>query len=364
MIARAVRRHLADVVLIAVALIVQRAPIDSRWLENGYANGIYAALARTFVPLANALPFTLGDVLLFAIVFGLGAYWIARLRAARAARWRETAHLVVRTAAILAAIAIWFDIAWALNYRRAPIIARVAYDPARVNAANVSAFSKRIVDDLNRTAPLAHAALAEPPEQTQAALARAFEPVVARLGDRWNVVVSRPKTTIVNRWFAIAGIGGTWDPLAYETILNSEFLPFERWFALAHEWGHVAGFGDESDANLIGALTTLRSDDPLIRYSGLFWTYGFLPQSDRDKLPVSKLVYADLVAARQRFLQHYNPKLFTIQWFAYDKYLRANRVSAGVVSYSLFVQTLVGTPLDAQGLPLMRAAARTLPSGG
>jgi hypothetical protein len=38
----------------------------------------------------------------------------------------------------------------------------------------------------------------------------------------------------------------------------------------------------------------------------------------------------------------------------YDKYLRANRVTAGVASYSLFVQVLVGTPLDADGLPLRR----------
>ncbi|GAC1542636.1 MAG: hypothetical protein NVS2B17_21430 [Candidatus Velthaea sp.] len=363
MIARVIRRHVADAALIAIALTLQRAPIDPHWIENDYANGIYAFLARTFVPIANALPFTLGDVISIGIVLGILTYWTISMRAARGARWRQAAHLVVRTAAILAVIAIWFDLGWALNYRRAPVIARVAFDPARVNAASVSAFSRRIVDDLNRTAPLAHAALNEPPEATQAALARAFEPVAARLGDRWNVVISRPKTTIIDRWFAIAGIGGQWDPFAYETILNSEFLPFERWFALAHEWGHVAGFGDESDANLIGALTTLRSEDPLIRYSGLFWTYGFLPQSDRDKLRVSKLVYTDLIAARSRFLQHYNAKLFSIQWFAYDKYLRANRVGAGVVSYSLFVQTLVGTPLDAQGLPLTRDAV-TPPSGG
>jgi len=120
------------------------------------------------------------------------------------------------------------------------------------------------------------------------------------------------------------------------------------------------GFGDESDANLIGALTCLRSGNPLIRYSGLFWTYGFLPQSERDKLPVSKLVYADLVASRNRFLRHYNPQLYSIQWFTYDKYLRANRVRGGVVSYSLFVDLRVGTPMDADGLPLARQASAEL----
>lgn len=350
----ALRGWIAYAVLIALAFALQRAPIDPNWIENAYANGIYAWLARTFVPIANSIPITLGDLVLAAIVGGLVLLWIVRLRRTRGARWRELGLLVVRTAAIVAAIAIWFDVAWALNYRRAPIVARVAYDRARVTPASVTAYSKHIVDELNRLAPLAHAEI-ETPEALQAELASAYEPVIARLGDRWNVIVSRPKSTVVDLWFEIAGIGGMWNPFAYETLLNAEFLPFERPFALAHEWGHVGGFGDESDANLIGALTTLRSPDPLIHYSGLFWTYGFLPQADRDKLPVSKLVYADLLAAHDRFLRHYNPQLYSFQWFTYDKYLRANRVSAGVVSYSLFVQVLVGTPLDSQGLPLLRA---------
>jgi len=350
----AVRRHLIDVALIIAAIVLQVAPIPRDWIENAYANGVYAGLARTFVPLSSRVPFSIGDVLLFGIVGGVIAYWIVQLRRSRGRRWQAAASLLLRTAGIVGLLLIWFYVSWALNYRRAPVIARVAYDPARVTAANVSAFSRRIVDDLNRTAPRAHAEN-ESRSAMEAALARAFEPVPGRLGDRWDVIVSRPKTTIVQPWFAAAGIGGQWDPFAYETIVNADFLPYELPFALAHEWGHVAGFGDESDANLIGALTCLRSDDPLVHYSGLFWTYGFLPDSERKNLKVSALVYADLIASRDRFYQHYNPKIYSFQWFTYDKYLRANRVSAGVVSYSLFVQVLVGTPLDDMGLPLARS---------
>ena len=70
-------------------------------------------------------------------------------------------------------------------------------------------------------------------------------------------------------------------------------------------------------------------------------------------------VEADLAAARRRFLSHYNPQIYAVQWALYDRYLRANRVAAGVVSYSLFVQVLVATPLDRDGLPLTRAAPWT-----
>jgi len=353
---RNLRRYGIDAGLIIIAGLLQSVALPAGWIENDYANGLYAGLARTFVPLTNATPFTIGDAILLTIVLGVIAYWIIGWRTGRGSRLSRAAALMLRTAAVVAFIVIWFDAAWALNYRRVPIVERVAFDPARLNPHNVSAFSAAIVSGLNTTAPLAHAEH-DTEAQMEGALAAAFAPVVRRLGDRYDVIVSRPKRTLFDWWFGMAGIGGQWDPFAYETVLNAEFLPFERPFAIAHEWGHVAGFGDESDANLIAALTTLRSKDALIRYSGLFWAYGFLPDRDRRALHLSPLVLADLAAARRRFLRAYNSRLYTLQWYVYDKYLRANRVTAGVVSYTLFVQVLVGTPLDRDGLPLTRPPA-------
>ncbi len=177
-------------------------------------------------------------------------------------------------------------------------------------------------------------------------------PVVARLGDTWPVAVTVPKTTIADRIYEMAGVGGQYDPYAFETLLNASFLPFEVPRALAHEWSHAAGFGDEGDANLIGTLTCLRSADPLIRYSGAYWTYGELPESDRRRLRLSPTVVADFKAGNDRFMRYYNPKLFTLSWSFYDSYLRANGVAGGVVSYSRFLRLLVGTAFDAGGLPL------------
>jgi hypothetical protein len=154
----------------------------------------------------------------------------------------------------------------------------------------------------------------------------------------------------------MAGVGGQYDPWAFETLLNASFLPFERPRALAHEWSHAAGFGDEGDANLIGTLTCLRSPDPLIRYSGAYWTYGSLPESDRQRMHLSAAVRADFAAGSARFLRDYNPRLFTLSWGVYDRYLRANGVAGGVVSYSHDLEMLVGTAFDAGGLPLRSRA--------
>jgi hypothetical protein len=344
-----------DAALIALALLVTAAPWPASTIERFYSNGVFTWLNATFVPLANAVPFAIGDVEVALAVLVPVALWIRALRRARGKRTRTVFALLAHTAGFAAAVVLAFELLWALNYHRVPVAVRVDFDPARIDATNVSAFSDRIIGILNDDVAAAHArARSETPEQTRAELARDFAPVVARLGDTWPVAVTVPKTTIADRIYAMAGVGGQYDPWAFETLLAATFLPFEWPRALAHEWAHVAGFTDEGDANFIGTMTCLRSSDPLIRYSAAFWTYGELPAADRARVPIVPAVAADIAASNARFARWYNPRLFTISWRVYDRYLRASGVRGGVVSYSNDLRMLVGTRFDDDGLPLPR----------
>jgi hypothetical protein len=93
-----------------------------------------------------------------------------------------------------------------------------------------------------------------------------------------------------------------------------------------------------------------RSADPLLRRI-----------LDVCRLKLAPAVIADIEASRARFLRYYQPRLFAFSWHLYDTYLRANRVAGGVASYSRFVRIMVGTPFDAEGLPL--AAGSPNPKG-
>ena len=338
------RGYVLDALAIVLAACAAFVPLPPAFIEQLYANGIFATLNRLFVPLANAVPVAVGDVEgTLAIVLLLG--WWIRGR-------RRALSLFAHTAGIAAFAFVLFEVLWGWNYARTTVSARVAFDERAVTAARVAAFSARIVGILNGDVAAAHA---ETLDRTK--LEAAFAPVVARLGDRWTVAVSVPKTTVLQPYYDAAGIGGQYSPFAFETLLNASFLSFEVPRALAHEWAHVAGFTNEGDANYIGTLTCLRSPDPLIRYSGAFWTYGELPESERRRLRLDPRVIADFNASRERFLRGYKPRLFAMQWSFYDRFLRANHVSGGVASYGNFLKLLVGTPLDANGLPLLRPAA-------
>jgi hypothetical protein len=340
-----------DALAIVLAVLAVKAPIPRGWIEHGYANAFFALLNRALVPVTNVVPFSVGDVELLVVLVAVVAWWVGTMR--RTPRPRR-ARVAIRLAAHLIGYAalgiVLFELLWGLNYRRAPVAARVDYQNARVTDAAVAAFSERIVGILNANVAAAHAETLD-----EAKLEAAWQPVVRRLDDHWDVAVTRPKFTILQPYYDAAGIGGQYSPFSFETLLNAEFLPFEVPRALAHEWSHAGGFTDEGDANYIGTVACLRSKDPLIRYSGAFWTYYELPEKDRRRLHLDRRVIADFQASRERFLRHYQPKLFAFQWHFYDRFLRSNGVKAGVASYGFFLRLLVGTPLDADGLPVVRS---------
>ncbi len=339
-----------DVLAIALAWIAAAAPLPRGWVEHGYANGMFAAMNGAFVPLTDRVPFAVSDVEGAAVVIAVVVWWVRTIRRAPRGRKRRTVlALLAHTVGFVALGIVLFELVWGINYRRSTVAERVQYSDARVTDAAVARFSERIVATLNGDVAAAHAETLD-----RAKLRAAFEPVIRRLGDDWDVAVAVPKTTVLQPYYDAAGVGGQYSPFGFETLLNASFLGFEAPRALAHEWAHVGGFTDEGDANYIGTLTCLRSNDPLIRYSGAFWTYGELPEKERRRLRLDPRVIADFRASRDRFLRLYKPQIFALQWRFYDRYLRSSGVKGGVASYGFFLKLLVGTPLDDAGLPVVR----------
>jgi len=342
-------------VAIALAIAAVVFPFPQDWIEDVYANQGFAALNRAFVPITNAVPVSVGDVEVIVAIVVLIVAWVGSLSAVpHWQRGRAALRMAVHTLGWIAFLVVAFELVWGLNYRRPTVSQRIVYEASSVTDDAVAAYSERIVDTLNRDVGPAHAEK----KLDHQKLAFAFLPVVARLGDDWNVQLTEPKATLLQSYYDAAGIGGQYSPFSFETLLNTSFLPFEEPRALAHEWAHAAGFTDEGDANYIGTVACLRSDDPLIQYSGAFWTYDDLPEAQRVRLKLDPRVLADFKASRARFARHYIPLIFSFQWHLYDGYLRSSGVRGGVASYGFFLRMLVGSQYDAQGLPLVKRMQR------
>jgi hypothetical protein len=336
-------------VLGAIALLAQP---QAAWIERAYANGFYPQWERVAFSITRSLPWSLGDL---AALAGIAAIvWqilvFARLRTRR---WRNVAMLFLNCAAIVGLYALWFELSWGWNYARAPIESRVRFDPSRVTPGSAAALRERAMAEMNALAAAAHARAELPLDLDE--LRAAWLPAVQRAGDGWTPSVGNAKPTIADPFMQATGTSGFINPLTLNVALASDLLWFERPFDIAHEWSHDAAYAREDEANYLAIVTTLRSPDPVMQYSGWFELFLYLPQkrhyAHREFVP---LVWQDFAALRKRDERHINAKLAHWSWRTYNVYLKSNRISSGIENYDQVTRLMLGAPLDAQGLPVAR----------
>lgn len=348
-------------VLVALAVVAAVVPTPAAWIERIYSRQVYLALQNALTRLSGSVGFAWLDVLILAVAAGLAVWWWRALRRARGERralWRAAGRQLALTTALAAALYLVFVLAWGLNYRRVPLKDKLDYDQARVAPAAVATVAAEAIERVNRLYEPAGSRPWPELEALPARLAPAFERVQRRLGAGRTAVAGRPKATLLALWFRRAGIDGMMNPFSLEVLVNDGVLPHERPFVLAHEWAHLAGYANESEASFVGWLTCLAGDDQS-RYSGWMFLLRHLlvhlsPEARVEHwqaLGAGPLEDYRAVSAR---IGQANPAVSRGARRVYDQFLRANRVEAGIASYGLVVDLVLGT----DGTPLWRGLAR------
>jgi hypothetical protein len=343
------RRRLLRAAVFVLAIAGALAPLPPRAVERWYSRGVYVRIERVVASLSNLVPFSLFDVLCAAAVAALG---LTIYRAIGALGWKRGAVRVA--AAVLraaAAIYVAFLAIWGLNYRRVPMLQKVRFDPARITSVSNAALGDWAVTELNADYARAHAA-----PISLGGLRDAFEGTLRALGGSF-IVPGRPKPTLLGWYFHQAAITGMTDPFLLETLLAPDLLDVEKPFVIAHEWAHLAGYADESEANFI-AYVACRHGDAAARYSAALMMIEYAkfpwiakPPSAPGALAVGPRI--DIFAIRHRYA-HTSATLRLAAREGYDTYLKANRVQRGIESYDEVVQLILGTEFDANGNPRLR----------
>jgi len=326
----------------ALAIAGALAPIPSSLVERWYSLGIYPILQRVLTSASDLFPFALFDVLW---VSASAAFAAVSYRCIRTAGWRAGGlRLALLAARATAIVYLAFLATWGLNYRRVPLIDKLAFDPAGVTAAAAS----RLGDDNAATLNGLYARAHETPESLPS-LAAAFQDAVRSLGARRPVVPGRPKPTLLGGYFHEVSVAGMTDPFLLETLIAPDLLDVERPFVIAHEWAHLAGYADESEANFVAWLTCRRGD-ARARYSAALALIGYARprKALNDALDLGPSI--DIYAISYRYARTNQTLRFAARQ-GYDKYLKANRVERGVESYDTVVQLILGTALDQHGNP-------------
>jgi hypothetical protein len=344
-------------VLMGLALAALVWPPQSAAIERFYSGLVYPAVQRAMTTFSNVVPFAFFDVL----IVGFPLAWLALFAYDVARADRKVAALgewLLRTLAAVSLLYLVFLAMWGLNYRRLPLERKLPYDGGRVTPIAARGAAEAAVSSLNALYASSRAANTARPD-SDPALGAAFADAMRSLGASAATVRARPKRTILNVYFRPAGVAGMTDPYFLETLVESDLLPFERPFVVAHEWSHLAGFADEGEANFAGWLTCARAG-AREQYSGWLFLFGELVNSlPRDARPivVARLdegPRSDLRAIAARLARDIKPRVSAAGWRVYDRYLKANRVEAGTASYAQVVRLVLGTDI---GLSAAQAAS-------
>ena len=355
-------------VLVAIAVLWLLAPIDPALVERVYSTSRYLLLQQRVTAISNALPFAAFDVILIAtlaVFLGILAAAVHSLR--RGERWRAVGRAGVRLLVVGAALYLWFLGAWGLNYRRVPLLERLELAHDAPTSETVLALGQQAVARLNELHAAAHAAPWLDPWDDQE-LQRASRVTQGFMTSR-KAAPGRLKQSLIAPYFRWASVDGMIDPFALEVLANPDLLPFEKPFVAAHEWSHLAGYADESEASFMGWLTCIRAGTGA-QYSAwlfLYWEVsGVLRPSERTALAAALGAgpRADVAAVSERVRRGQLPQLRRVSWAAYDQYLKANRVEEGVRSYNAVITLLARARFKKDWVPVRLAAAHDAAGGG
>ena len=336
--------------LIGLAVALAVVPTPTAWVEAVYSRQAYLLSQNLLTPISSLTGVALFDVLLVGVVVGLPSWWVRALRrAAPGGRWRAVGQMSLNTFTLAAAAYLVFLLVWGFNYRREPLTAKLDYQSQRVNAPALTVLAHEAVLRLNALHPQAHAQRWSELDELPARLGAAFEQVQRDLGVHRTAVTGLPKPTLLTPYFARAGVDGMINPFSLEVLVNATVLPFERPFVVAHEWAHLAGYANESEASFVGWLTCL-SGNTASRYSAWVFLFPHLLRhlgseqqtelwQQMDAGPKDDFRAVSDRASRAVPIVRNNANR------VYDRYLKANRVDDGIASYGAVVNLVLGSAI-------------------
>ncbi len=337
------RLRLTALPIVAAALMLLTLPLLARqpeWMECLYSRRFYFALTSLLSSFTAAIPFSLSEVSLYLCL--LMMIWFGAQIIRRRA-WKRGVRQMLLSVALLIS---WFYLAWGCNYFRASIDQQLGF--VRETAALDSLTFRRYLEQSIATTNVAWRPV---PSWQLPTLNFEIENSYRRLFVELSLPLApgnrRPKHLLVPALLNYTLTSGIFSPFLHEVHLNSELLPVELPFVLAHEKAHQMGYARESEASFLGVLACLTSADSAVQYAGhfalleSFWARASL-RRDADSLRrrVRAEVRADLIAVQQRALK-YRGLLSQLSRRAYDAYLRTNRVRGGTQNYGEVIELMI-----------------------
>lgn len=351
---------LASFILLSAFLLLQLAARFVPGFGEWYGTTVYPLLTGSIGWFFGLFPFSAGEMFLYLVLSFFIIYGMFHLR-----HWLK---ILNRAFFLVSLLLFLFTINCGINYYRRPFSQFLPYQTGQYTTKDLEALLSYLTKQVNmaeaaRTkAARTEAARTEAPLNGEepgtgrytkrANIAKEGVRTMERLGAEYPVLdgfYPPPKELLFSRILSVQQLSGIYCPFTIEANYNGEMIDYNIPHTVCHELSHLRGFMLEDEANFIGFLACIGSEDPEFKYSG--YVMGFLyagnalAAEDRESYikywrELNENTQAELTA-NSLFWKHFDTKTAKVAEVINDTYLKVNSQADGVKSYGKAVDLIL-----------------------
>ena len=327
-----------SLILLCMAGILSAAAKYVNGFAEWYSVNIYSLITGTAGRLTGAVPFSVAE----AAVCVLPLIFIVDIVRCRRRLRKVLSHILL----IVSVLFFLYAANCGVNYHRNMFVDREALSEAEFSEEQLADFCEYIIsrlEDCGTETGYPHGR--ELADEARASMNKLSENHPS-LGGYYPV----PKQlAVLSGAFSAMGVSGIYSPFTVEANINGEMPDMEKPFTACHELSHLRGYMNEGEANYIGWLACIGSDDPSFNRSGwlIGWIYagGALRRADPGRYDIlSKRLpsYAvSEIADNDLFWSSHETKASEVQDRVNDAYLKANDQKDGIQSYGMLTTLML-----------------------
>ncbi|UEG52017.1 DUF3810 domain-containing protein [Mucilaginibacter daejeonensis] len=320
------------------------------FIERYYSNGLYRAISVALHFTLGWIPFSVGDVLYTAIIVIALYATISLIASLFKKRFARSLRLFINLVIGLQLFIIAFYILWGLNYSRPPASQLLNIPDSTYTTSALIGMTCTLIDSANACRARLNADdLSTTNKQiydtAEAAIERSAD-IYPQFRSYYPAVKSSLFTPVIN----YLSTAGYFTPFTGEAQVNYQMPLHDRPVSACHEMAHQMGFAREDEANFVGYLAGIHSNDRSLRYSAYYLAMQeFIHQvrrrdstaSKQFKTHLSPAVLADLKADRA-YWQRYDRQISRLSGIFYDNFLKVNKQPEGLRTYNRMIILTMG----------------------
>ncbi len=337
---------------IILAIIVYVLSFYSIFVEQYYSTKIYIQISELQRIITHLIPFSVGDIgygILILLLIIKSVNFLKRFFKKQIS-WQNFGAGSLNNVKILLYFYIVFNVLWGLNYSRLGIAHQLQLSNTKYSTQDLQEITCNILDKLNATRLALGDSNYQYPSNAQI-YAQAFD-AYQTTKNSFSFLNYRHfsvKPSLLSSMVSYAGYSGYYNPFSGEAQLNTDLPKFITPFVACHEMAHQLGYASESEANFVGYLAAIHSNNKLFVYSAYFDLFmsanGELFERDfysaylnlkqlNSLTKLDRKMYRDYVLGNQNTMQPVMAKI-------YDQYLKANQQKSGIKSYNEVIGWLI-----------------------